>query len=343
MTMAAVLGAAVIAAPAASGAPPVSPRSSEVTPPDNLPNPLEDKRSALRQTAIARVLGLPLPALGLTAFAVLGALALFRGERARVGHLVVGAAGSVVAASLIYTQIRMGVFCKYCLVADAAALLVLAGAALRVARSWDPPPEVGARVGLGAAMAAAIVAPLGIGFAAVPARPPLPAVIAAEIARTPKGQVTVIDFVDFECPFCRMTHAEVAPLVAEHRSQVRLVRKQVPLSMHPHAMDAARAACCGEALGEGDVMADALFTAAVDDLTRDGCEKIAAALGLDPARYRACVADPKTDEKIRADTDEFHASHGRGLPTIWIGDESIEGARDGSVYAAAMERALASR
>jgi len=56
MTMAAVLGAAVIAAPAASGAPPVSPRSSEVTPPDNLPNPLEDKRSALRQTAITGVL-----------------------------------------------------------------------------------------------------------------------------------------------------------------------------------------------------------------------------------------------------------------------------------------------
>ena len=55
MTMAAVLGAAVIAAPAASGAPPVSPRSSEVSPPDNLPNPLEDKRSALRQTAITGV------------------------------------------------------------------------------------------------------------------------------------------------------------------------------------------------------------------------------------------------------------------------------------------------
>ncbi|MGC4175205.1 immune inhibitor A domain-containing protein [Demequina sp.] len=56
VTAVAMFGAALVVAPTASGAPPVAPASSEVTPPDNLPNPLEDKRTALRQTAITGVL-----------------------------------------------------------------------------------------------------------------------------------------------------------------------------------------------------------------------------------------------------------------------------------------------
>ena len=99
-------------------------------------------------------------------------------------------------------------------------------------------------------------------------------VIRAEMARTrelgPVGAVTVVDFVDFECPFCRMTHAELEPILEAHRDRLRVVRRQVPLHMHPHALDAARAACCGERLGSGDAMASALFSAPVDQLTRGG-------------------------------------------------------------------------
>ena len=111
------------------------------------------------------------------------------------------------------------------------------------------------------------------------------AVIRAEMARTrPAGQVTVVDFVDFECPYCRMTHAALEPILEAHRDRVRLVRRQVPLRMHPHALDAARAACCGERLGKGDAMASALFSAPVEQLTREGCEKIAQSVGLSPTR-----------------------------------------------------------
>ena len=56
VTTAAVLGVGLVAAPAATAAPPVSPKSSEVTPPDNLPNPLDAKRSAMREAAVAGVL-----------------------------------------------------------------------------------------------------------------------------------------------------------------------------------------------------------------------------------------------------------------------------------------------
>src|SRR6202000_3010387 len=118
--------------------------------------------------------------------------------------------------------------------------------------------------------------------------------------QTPPGEITVVDFVDFECPFCRMTNAELAPVLASHRARVRLVRRQVPLKSHSHALDAARAACCGEQMGKGEAMADALFSAPVESLTREGCEKGAQSVGLPVDSYRACVSGPKTDGRIDA-------------------------------------------
>jgi predicted DsbA family dithiol-disulfide isomerase len=166
----------------------------------------------------------------------------------------------------------------------------------------------------------------------------VPPAIAAELERTPHGMVTIVDFVDFECPWCRAMNAELEPVVEAHKSQLRVVRKQVPLRMHPHAMDAARAACCGEQLGSGDAMADELFKS--EDLTPAGCEKIAEKLGINLASYRKCVSDPSTDERIRSDSESFRSSKGHGLPTIWIGDQKLEGARERPVIEQAVTEAL---
>src|SRR5262249_42283463 len=157
-------------------------------------------------------------------------------------------------------------------------------AAHRWRRKWDLPGRAVVLVPFALAGALAAFAPAAYGW--MKPIPPVPDVIAQELQKTPRGKVTVVDFVDYECPFCRMTHVALAPLLAANESRVRVVRKNVPLRMHPHAMDAARAACCGERLGKGDAMADALFTAPTDELTVDGCEKIAAALGLPLEGFR---------------------------------------------------------
>ena len=166
--------------------------------------------------------------------------------------------------------------------------------------------------------------------------------IAREIAGTPPGKVTFVDFVDFECPYCRETHAEIAPIVFARRDHMRIVRKNVPLTrIHPHAMDAARAACCGETLGKGDAMADALFTAPVEELTPEGCAKIARSLGLDEQAFRACLTAAKTEARIKADSDDFKATHGHGLPTLWVDEERLEGAQEGAAVEKAIDRAIA--
>jgi predicted DsbA family dithiol-disulfide isomerase len=138
-----------------------------------------------------------------------------------------------------------------------------------------------------------------------------------------------------------MTHQELSPALEKYSSQVRVVRRQVPLrSIHPHAMDAAKAACCGEKLGKEAQMAEALFSAPVEDLTPEGCERIASGLGIDPGAFRACFADAATSARVEAEIADFKSSGGRSLPTIWVEDTKFIGAQDRETLERAIERAI---
>src|SRR5262245_48460214 len=117
----------------------------------------------------------------------------------------------------------------------------------------------------------------------------VPPPIRDELARAPRGTVTVISFTDFQCPFCRRTHAALAPLVAQHRGRVRVVLRHVPLRMHPDARTAARAAVCTESLPAAEAVADALYQS--PDLGEAACEAIALERGADRDAYQRCVAD----------------------------------------------------
>lgn len=279
----------------------------------------------VRQSAWAYPLGIPLPLIGVLGMLAVTISGLTPGRRAQQLHLFLAVAGALVGGSLLVVQLSMGTFCRYCLAVDVASIVIAALALLRWRRG-APLPQRPLEIGLVAgALALAIGAPLVLGLVRKPA---LPEVVATEIARTGPGMATVVDFVDFECPYCRKTHENLVPLLEEHRGRVRVARKQVPLPMHAHAQHAARAACCGEALGKGDEMADALFAAAPSALTPEGCERIAAARGLDLERFRACVRDPGTDARIQAEIQAFRATNGRGLPTLWIGEQRLEGLQD---------------
>jgi predicted DsbA family dithiol-disulfide isomerase/uncharacterized membrane protein len=287
--------------------------------------------AALKQlTRVAFFAGVPTPVWGLVGFLTIGAFAVQRGSFARNAGLAFASVAALVAVGLLGLQAFLQTWCPFCVVTDTSACIVFGLSLWRKLGGWDPPAARLPRAGLALCMAPAIVAPIAIGALR---KPVVPEAILREIAQTPKGEVTLVDFADFECPFCRMTHASIAPVLAEHQGKVRVVRKHVPLTrLHPHALDAARAACCGDKLGKGDAMADALFSAPVDDLTPEGCAKLAVSLGLDEDAFRKCTVDPSTDERIKSDQATFKAAHGHGLPLLWIDEEKIEGYRqDGSI------------
>jgi predicted DsbA family dithiol-disulfide isomerase len=168
----------------------------------------------------------------------------------------------------------------------------------------------------------------------------VPPAIRDELARAPRGTVTVVFFTDFQCPFCRRTHAALAPLVAERQGRVRVVTRHVPLHMHPDARTAARAAVCTETLVAHDAVLDALYRA--PDLGEAACAEIAVEHGADRAAFDRCVADPSTDARIDRDTAIFHSIGGDGVPMLYVDRTLLDGAQSRRSLEAAIDAALGS-
>jgi predicted DsbA family dithiol-disulfide isomerase len=179
---------------------------------------------------------------------------------------------------------------------------------------------------------------LAIGAGALVSCASVPPAIRDELARAPRGTVTVISFTDFQCPFCRRTHAALAPLVAQHRGRVRVVLRHVPLAMHPDARTAARAAVCTESLPIADAIADALYQA--PDLGEAACETIAIERGAEREAFRRCVADPATDARIDRDTAMFRELGGDGVPMLYVDRTLLDGAQSRRSLEAAIDDAL---
>lgn len=168
--------------------------------------------------------------------------------------------------------------------------------------------------------------------------PSVPAPIRDEIARTPRGTVTVVFFTDFQCSFCRRTHAALAPVVAAREGRVRVVHRHVPLAMHPDARTAARAAVCTESLPSREKVVDALYRA--PDLGEAACEEIATEHGADRETYRRCVEDPATDARIDRDTAVFRAIGGDGVPMMYVDRTLLDGSQTRRSLEAAIDAAL---
>jgi len=225
-------------------------------------------------------------------------------------------AGAAWAAWLIGLQaFAIGAWCKLCLIADPAAIahaaLVFAGAGL-LALSWRR--VAAAAVGVAGSVAAF----------ALWASSPAPATPHAPIVAEPSAVVTIVEYVDFECPFCRQMAGRLETALAQAQKPVRVVRKMVPLPMHPGAVPAALAWCCADAQGKGEEMARALFAADPAELTPEGCEAIAGNVGCDLARYRADLAGAA--RRIAGDVQDAQAAGVGALPTLFVGEHVFVGA-----------------
>ena len=281
--------------------------------------------ATVRASAWAHPLGVPMPVLGLGFFATMIVLAFVERPRLR---LVLAIGGGAWAITLIAVQaFVIGAWCKLCMIADPIAI-ALAATIVVGARTITPSLKLFV-IGV-PAVAALPLAIMLLGHV------PQPAILQATpgVTKVPDviqreqqpGVATVVDFVDFECPFCRRLAPKLDAALAMAKVPVRIVRKMTPLHIHKHAMDAALAWCCASAQGKGDQMATALFDAPADQLTPEGCEKIAIDLGCDRELYEKTLADPATRERIVHDSADAKAAGVRGLPTLYIGTTGLGGA-----------------
>lgn len=130
------------------------------------------------------------------------------------------------------------------------------------------------------------------------------------------AKVAIVEFSDFECPFCARLHPTLKRVVGE-RADVKWVYRHFPLtSIHSRAQGAAVASECIAKLGGNDsfwTFADAIF-ANQRNLTNSFYEQSAAVAGIDAAAFKACSTDRGVTAEVNADLNEAVQSGGRGTP-----------------------------
>ncbi len=145
-------------------------------------------------------------------------------------------------------------------------------------------------------------------------------------ARGPaNAKVTLVLFSDFQCPFCSKVEPTIAQVEQEAKGDLRVVWKHRPLPMHPNARGAAAAAEAARAQGKFWQMHGKLFENQ-QQLGGELYERLARELGLNAARFKAALADPKVAARIDADDKQAVEVGAGGTPTMFLNCRQVVGA-----------------
>lgn len=153
--------------------------------------------------------------------------------------------------------------------------------------------------------------------------------------------ITIVEFSDFQCPFCKRWHEEVyKPLFAAYPGKIKLIYRHLPLtSIHPEAFSAAEASMCAGEQGAFWEFHDKLF--AGDELGSGVYTQYAQDLNLDAASFEACMTDQKYQAQVQADSD-FALNLGvNSTPTFFINGLAIVGAQPLDVFKQVIDKELA--
>lgn len=149
----------------------------------------------------------------------------------------------------------------------------------------------------------------------------------ADPSRGPKdAKVTIIEWLDYECPYCSRAQATLAQIEAEYGDKVRVVVKQLPLDFHRGARPAAKAALAAHEQGKFWQMQTLLFENQ-RALSRENLTQYATKLGLDLPRFERAVDGPRFDTWLAADQSQATAVGIRGTPNFLINGLELKGAQ----------------
>ena len=144
----------------------------------------------------------------------------------------------------------------------------------------------------------------------------------APILGNPDGDVTIVEFFDYNCPYCKRAMSEVNALMAED-TNVRLVLREWPILSEGSAF-AARAALASRQQGKYAKMHDALMTMR-GKVEAEAVLRIAAEVGLDVEKLKIDMQSPEVEEHIATSTRLAEALGFNGTPSFVIGDQLIPG------------------
>jgi protein-disulfide isomerase len=152
--------------------------------------------------------------------------------------------------------------------------------------------------------------------------------------------VTVVEFSDFECPFCGRVAPTIEKLKQTYGDKVRLVFRQFPLPMHPHAAKAAEASLCARDQSKFWEMHDAMF-GDQHSLSVDQLKAKAKSIGLDTAQFDQCLDNGKYADAVKSDIKAGVIAGVSGTPAVFINGRFISGAQPYETFTKIIDEELA--
>jgi protein-disulfide isomerase len=153
------------------------------------------------------------------------------------------------------------------------------------------------------------------------------------------AKVTIIEWSDFQCPFCSRVTPTIKQLADKYGNDVRIAFKHNALPMHNRAKAAALAAEAAGNQGKFWEMHDLLF-ANQKELTDENFDKWAGELGLDVAKFKADLADPKTAKKVDDNQKQGTTLGARGTPAFFVNGRYLSGAQPVEAFSALIDEEM---
>ena len=153
--------------------------------------------------------------------------------------------------------------------------------------------------------------------------------------------VTLIEFSDFQCPYCRRVQSVLKRLMTAYHGQLKLVFRDFPLrQIHPEAQKAAEAAQCANDQGQFWPYHDRLFAAT--ELGVGDLKRYAAEMGLDVESFNDCLDSEKYGPEVQRDIDDARAAGVDATPSFFVNGLPISGAVPFERFVEMVELALQS-
>lgn len=154
--------------------------------------------------------------------------------------------------------------------------------------------------------------------------------------------VTIVEFSDYECPFCEKFYTQTYGQIKEKyidTGKVNLVYRDFPLNFHKNAQKAAEAAECAGEQGKYYEMHDALFENGVTGGV-DSYKEYAVDIGLDTNAFNTCLDTGQMANEVKKDMSDGQKAGVRGTPAFFIDGKLVSGAQPFSVFEQKIEAAL---
>lgn len=156
------------------------------------------------------------------------------------------------------------------------------------------------------------------------------------------AKVTIVEFSDFQCPFCAKGADIVNQLKKKYGNKIKVAFKNFPLPFHNHAEAAANAALCANEQGSDYFwkLHDKMF-ANQDSLDTEGLKKMGKEVGLKAEAFEKCIAETKFSTQVKAEMEEGRNIKVKSTPTFFINGQLINGAQPIEVFTEIIDEELA--